>query len=67
MADDLNTSRSQDRRVGLEEDSEVEYWTDALGVSRDQLAAAVKAVGAQDEDVRRYLASRVSTERTRYR
>jgi hypothetical protein len=60
MADDLNAWASQDGYVAITEDWEVEYWTEALGVSREQLAAAVKAVGAHAEDVRRHLASRVS-------
>jgi hypothetical protein len=60
MADDLNAWSSQDGQITIQDDCEVEYWTEALGVSRDQLAAAVKAVGAHAEDVRRHLASRVS-------
>lgn len=54
---DNNTLRApQDaRRIALEEDYEVRYWTDKWGVSREQLAAAVKAVGHSVDAVARHL------------
>src|SRR5438874_13442166 len=42
MPDDLKQRGAQDRaRISMSEDYEVRYWTEALGVSKEQLAAAV--------------------------
>ena len=46
MADDLKNRGAQDRaRISMSEEHEVRYWTKALGVSKEQLAAAVTKVG----------------------
>ena len=43
MADDLRNRGAQDRsRVKVHEDHEVRYWTKKWGVSKEQLAEAVK-------------------------
>jgi hypothetical protein len=56
MADDLKNRGTQDRaRINVNEQHEVRYWTDALGISREQLVAAVEAVGPMAEDVRQHL------------
>ena len=56
MADDMNNRGPQDRaRISLGEEHEVRYWTQALGVSKEQLAAAVKAVGPNADRVRAHL------------
>ena len=56
MADDKTKRGPADAsRISLSEDYEVRYWTDALGVSKEQLAAAVKAVGNSAAKVREYL------------
>lgn len=56
MADDKQQTGSPDRdRINLNEDYEVQYWTKALGVSADELRAAVNAVGSTSEAVRRHL------------
>jgi hypothetical protein len=56
MADDKTKRGAQDRtRVNMSEDYEVEYWTSKWGVSRDQLAAAVKKVGPMAADVAKEL------------
>ena len=56
MADDLKNRGAQDRaRISMTEEHEVRYWTHALGVSREQLAAAVAKVGNSAEAVRREL------------
>ena len=56
MADDKNNTGSPDRdRINLEEDYEVRYWTQALGVSEEQLRQAVQQVGSTAEAVRRHL------------
>ena len=57
MSDDLNKRGQQDRsRINVHEDHEVRYWTEALGVSRDQLEKAVHAVGPSATAVREHLA-----------
>lgn len=59
MSDDKRQTGSPDRdRISLSEDYEVQYWTQALGVSADALRAAVDAVGPVAEDVRNHLAQR---------
>lgn len=56
MADDLNNRGAQDRaRIAMGEDHEVTYWTNALGVSKEELQRAVDAVGNGAEAVREYL------------
>jgi hypothetical protein len=57
MSDDMNNRGPQDRaRISLGEEHEVRYWTKALGVSKEQLAAAVQAVGNSADKVRAHLA-----------
>ena len=56
MADDLNDRGAQDRRrVNIHEDYEVRYWTEKWGVSKEQLAQAVKRAGVSAEAVARQL------------
>ncbi|TFW21774.1 DUF3606 domain-containing protein [Duganella callida] len=56
MSDDLNNRSGQDRlRINVNEEHEVRYWTQALGVSREQLEEAVKSAGVMAADVRRHL------------
>ena len=56
MADDKTKRGAQDRsRVNMSEDYEVEYWTSKWGVSRDQLAAAVKKAGPMVANVAKEL------------
>jgi len=56
MADDRDNRGSADRtRINMEEDYEVRYWTQKWRVSREQLAAAVRAVGVMAADVAKKL------------
>jgi hypothetical protein len=56
MSDDLKTRGAQDRaRISLTEEHELRYWTKALGVTKEQLAAAVHKVGNSADAVRREL------------
>ncbi|WP_081770134.1 DUF3606 domain-containing protein [Luteimonas huabeiensis] len=56
MADDKRKTGAPDRdRINLNEDYEVRYWTQALGVTAEQLREAVKAVGPTADAVRRHL------------
>jgi hypothetical protein len=46
MADDRTKRGPQDRsRISLREEYEVQYWTKTLGVTVDELKAAIKRVG----------------------
>lgn len=56
MADDLSNRGAQDRsRISMSEEHEVKYWTEALGVSREQLQRAVDKVGNSTAAVRKEL------------
>ncbi|HEX8615037.1 MAG TPA: DUF3606 domain-containing protein [Telluria sp.] len=53
MADNVNIRGQQDRiRINVHEEHEVRYWTEALGITRDQLVAAVQEVGPMADAVR---------------
>lgn len=56
MADDTSKSGQGDRqRININQPHELRYWTEALGVSEQQLKDAVKTAGVMAEDVRRHL------------
>ena len=56
MADDKTKRAPQDdSRINLNEDYEVRYWTQKFGVTKEQLAAAVKAAGVSAQAVGAYL------------
>lgn len=54
MADDLKqTGKPDDQRINPDQDHELAYWSEKLGVSRDELRKAVQAAGPKD--VQRHL------------
>lgn len=56
MADNLTDRGPADRsRINVHEDWERRYWTQQLGVSEEQLRAAVAAVGPTVAAVRAHL------------
>jgi hypothetical protein len=56
MSDDLTKRRPQDSsRININEPYEVTYWTHHFGVTKEQLIAAVKAVGVMADAVRKHL------------
>lgn len=56
MTDNLSNRGPQDRaRINMNEDHEVRYWTQQLGVSEAQLQQAVKAVGVSADAVKKHL------------
>ena len=56
MSDNLQKAGSQDRsRINVNEAWEVKHWTEALGVSKQQLEDAVKAVGTSVAAVKSHL------------
>ena len=53
MSDNLQDAGQQDRwRINLNEDWEVAYWMEELGVSKEKLAQVVKEVGTSVAAVR---------------
>jgi hypothetical protein len=59
MADDLKqTGKADDARIDLEQDFEVNYWANELGVSSDKLRSAVAKAGPMLKDVRQHLRHR---------
>ncbi|OJU98590.1 MAG: DUF3606 domain-containing protein [Acinetobacter sp. 38-8] len=56
MPDNLKIKQPQDpQKINVNEPWELTYWTKELGVSEDELKAAVKAVGVKVEDVKKHL------------
>jgi hypothetical protein len=56
MSDDLKNRGAQDRsEIAMQEPHEVRYWTEALGVTKEELQRAVDAVGHSAAKVREFL------------
>ena len=56
MSDDLKNRGPQDRsRISLAEQWEVDYWTKALGVSRERLEQLVREHGNSTDAVKKAL------------
>jgi hypothetical protein len=56
MADDKSNRGEPDRsRININEDYEVRYWTQALGVSRERLEELVKRHGSSADAIRQAL------------
>ena len=56
MADNLNhTGGPDDARINLDQDHELTYWSEKLGVSRQQLREAVQAAGPMVKNVQKHL------------
>ena len=59
MSDNLQKAGQQDRsRINVNEEWEVRHWTEALGVTREQLEKAVAEVGVSANAVREHLKKR---------
>ncbi|WP_036114449.1 MULTISPECIES: DUF3606 domain-containing protein [Luteibacter] len=56
MSDDKkNRGPADAQRINVNEDYEVRYWTETLGVSEEKLREIVKKVGVMAADVRKEL------------
>jgi hypothetical protein len=56
MADDLKqTGKPDDSRINVDQEHEVGYWSEKLGVSGEELRKAVQAAGPMVKDVQRHL------------
>jgi hypothetical protein len=59
MADDLKqTGKPDDQRINIDQDHEVNYWAQKLGVSRDELRRAIAKAGPMVKNVREHLQHR---------
>jgi hypothetical protein len=59
MSDDKANRGTPDRdRIDMNDPDEVRNWSKSLGVSREELQAAVQAAGDRAERVREYLRGR---------
>jgi hypothetical protein len=56
MADDRSKRGPQGKLISLSEDYGVEHWAKKFGVSKEQLAAAVKSAGHSAAAVEKHLA-----------
>jgi hypothetical protein len=62
MADDTSVRSGIDRnKINTSQDHEVRYWAKELGISPEELRAAVQAVGSSADKVRSYVAARKTT------
>ena len=58
MPNDRRRHGARDRtRINMSEDSEVEYWAESLGVSKERLIEATKKVGDSVQAVRTELSN----------
>jgi Protein of unknown function (DUF3606) len=56
MADDLKqTGARDDERINVDQDHELSYWSEKLGVSRDKLRETVAKAGPMVKNVQREL------------
>lgn len=55
MDNKSKTGKSDDSRIDVNQSYELQYWSEKLNVSRDQLKEAVLAVGPVVEKVTDYL------------
>jgi hypothetical protein len=56
MSDDKSKTGSPDsKRINIEEQYEVKYWSEKLNVTPDELKKAVKAVGTSAEKVEKHV------------
>ncbi|HYD18110.1 MAG TPA: DUF3606 domain-containing protein [Patescibacteria group bacterium] len=55
MTDDKNLKGQDRKRISLQEDYEVRYWTKELGVSEEELRQLVAKVGNSTDAVRQSL------------
>ncbi|HYD56288.1 MAG TPA: DUF3606 domain-containing protein [Burkholderiales bacterium] len=56
MADDPNEAGTQDdARIDVEQDQQLGYWSEKLGVSREELRKVIQATGPMVRDVQRHL------------
>jgi hypothetical protein len=59
MSDNLKDRGPRDgARINVNEEWELNYWTDKFGVSPDDLREAVRQVGDRVEDVERKIGAR---------
>jgi hypothetical protein len=59
MSDNLKeTGKPDDSRINIEQDHELNYWSEKFGVSREELQSAVAKAGPMVKNVREHLQRR---------
>jgi uncharacterized protein DUF3606 len=59
MADNLKeTGKPDGSRINIEQDHELNYWSEKFGVSREELQSAVAKAGPMLKNVREHLQRR---------
>ncbi len=59
MSDDSQNRGEPDRsRINVNQEHELRYWTQKLGITEERLRAVVREVGTMADKVREYLRSR---------
>lgn len=54
MDDKSKTGKADDSRINIKESYELQYWSEKLNVSQEELKKAVQSAGPFVEDVRDY-------------
>lgn len=55
MDNKLKTGKRDDSKININESYEVQYWTQKLNVTKEQLRDAVQSVGVQVKNVEEFL------------
>lgn len=55
MDNKTNTGNPDRERINVNEDYELQYWSEKFGVSKEELKAAVNAVGTSAKEVEAHL------------
>jgi len=56
MTDDLNRITPEDpKRINVNQDHELEYWSKKLGITKELLVTVVETVGPMVKDVENFL------------
>jgi len=58
MTDDLTKKKKDSHEININQGWEVRDWSKALGITKEELIDAVKAVGPWADDVKEYLSKR---------
>jgi len=55
MENKSETTMPDNKIVGLEDDNDLDYWSNEFGISKDELTEAVKAGRTSTEAVEKYV------------
>jgi uncharacterized protein DUF3606 len=55
MENTSQTRRPDNKKIGADEENELDYWSNEFGISKDELLKVVKAGGTSAEAVEKYV------------